>query len=140
MPRSGMSTCLINCHTQFHLPNCHAQFHLPNSLPICLNDCHTGSMRGASLPRSDILRHGGNPGAIRWFLSQLPYRSGWHIWEIDLRFAPGLSLGWMNCHKLSRVRRAARRGGRGGRCCLTRVFHFPNYLRVLIYLVIYNSG
>ena len=28
-------------------------------------------------------------------------RIGWHLWEIDLRFAPGLPPGWFNTDSLS---------------------------------------
>ena len=45
----------------------------------------------------------GNPGAIRWLFLVNSHtnatRIGWHLWEIDLRFAPGLPLGW--CWALS---------------------------------------
>jgi len=34
------------------------------------------------------------PGQIDGFLSQLATRIGWHLWEVDLRFAPGLPTGW----------------------------------------------
>ena len=44
-------------------------------------------------------RHpGGNPRANRWFLEVKPHANatsiGWHLWEINLRFATGLPPGW----------------------------------------------
>jgi len=47
-------------------------------------------------------RPGCNPGANGWFILSTPIqmppanatRIGWHLWEIDLIFAPGLPPGW----------------------------------------------
>jgi len=36
-------------------------------------------------------------------------RIGWHLWEIQLRFTPGLPPGWLVAHLRMRVRRRARR-------------------------------
>jgi hypothetical protein len=38
-------------------------------------------------------------------------RIGWHLWEIDLRFAPGLPPGWLLCADvLSRTSHSVRAG------------------------------
>ena len=49
-------------------------------------------------------------------------RIGWHLWEIDLRFAPGLPPGW-RCIRQRGPRSANHRGDLTWRCPL-----FPSLL------------
>ena len=50
------------------------------------------------------------------FFSQLPYKCHQHLWEIDLRFAPGLPPGWEGLQEEGDRRELhGRRGGEAHR-------------------------